>query len=529
MEIKKCLICGKEFETNNKKQCYCSRYHDIQCPVCGKMFSCRSITIYNSRQNNIRITCSRNCAKRPTGSLLNKQPTKINFKNCEVCGKEFITNHSKKKKYCSTTHKIKCDICGNITTEISKNISKNFICKVCNNKINFLKKDLYSNNEISLCGFNYRNLPTEKELEYYNSLTSKEKAEYTSMKHYGTKHPSQSLEIKEKIVSTTIEHYGNIGFASKEIIEKYHKTCLDKYGTEWASQSEEIKNKTKQTNLERYGTENIYSSEYGKEKIKQTNLEKYGVEYSFQADEVKEKIKETNLERYGVKNPTQSPIIQEKIKQTNLEKYNVENVFQNEEIKEKIKSKQNLLYGGIGLQSDVISKKIEQTNLLKYGTTHSMKATIDTLPINSNVEILPINKCYNTKKENKTFNTSKIEKELEVKLKELFPDLETQYKSEVYHFACDYYVPSLDLYIEYNGTWTHGGHFFDKNNQDDLNKLEKWKNKNTKYYQRAIDTWTQRDILKLNTALENNLNYVAWFNKEQAYDWINAYKKSRTN
>lgn len=529
MEIKKCLICGKEFETNNKKQRYCSRYHDIQCPVCGKIFSCRSIVILQHREDNIRITCSRNCAKRPIGSLLNKQPTRINFKNCEICGTEFITNHSKKKKYCSITHNIKCDICGNTTIEISKNISKNFICKMCHNKVNFLKKDLRSNNEISLCGFNYRNLPTEEELEYYNSLTSKEKAEYTSMKHYGTKHPSQSQEIKEKIWNTTIEHYNGIGFASKEITEKYHKTCLDKYGTEWASQSEDVQNKIKQTNLERYGTENVYASEYGKQKIKETNLERYGEEYSFQADDVKEKIKQTNLERYGVENPTQSPIIQEKIKNTDLERYNVENVFQNEEIKEKIKLKQNLLYGGIGLQSNIISQKIEQTNLLKYGTTHPMKATPDTLPINSNVETLPINKCYNTKKENKTFNTSKTEKELELILKEMFHNLRTQYKSEVYPFACDYYISELDLYIEYNGTWTHGGHFFNENNQEDLDKLEKWKNKNTEYYRCAIETWTQRDILKLNTALENNLNYIAWFNKEQAYDWIEKYKKSRTN
>lgn len=27
-------------------------------------------------------------------------------------------------------------------------------------------------------------------------------------------------------------------------------------------------------------------------------------------------------------------------------------------------------------------------------------------------------------------------------------------------------------------------------------------------------------------ALENNLNYVVWFNKEQAYDWIEKYKET---
>ena len=475
METKKCLICNKEFETNNNKKRYCSRYHDIQCPVCGKIFSCRSVVILRHRENNINTTCSRRCVKRPIGSLINKQPTKIVFKNCEICGKEFLANHHKNKRFCSPTYIVHCFICGETKVKASKGMPRHYVCKKCIRQLNFLEKDLQSNNEISLCGFNYRNLPTEEELAYYNSLTTKEKAEYTSMKHYGTKHPSQSQEVKEKGWNTTIEHYGGIGFASKEITEKYHQTCLDKYGTEWASQSEEVKDKIKQVNLERYGAENVYASEYGKQKIKETNLERYGVEYSFQADEVKEKIKQTNLERYGVENPTQSLVIQEKTKNTNLE---------------------------------------------KYGTENPMSATRNTLTKNSNIDVLPVEKCYNTRKENGSLGTSKTEKRLEVKLRELFPDLKTQYRSEDYPFACDFYIPSLDLYIEYNGIWTHGKHFFDENNEDDLKTLELWKSKNTEYYNNAIMVWTIKDVQKLKTAIENNLNYIAWFNEEQAYDWI---------
>ena len=131
-----------------------------------------------------------------------------------------------------------------------------------------------------------------------------------------------------------------------------------------------------------------------------------------------------------------------------------------------------------------------------------------------------LEKVLSTKKRNNTFNTSKPEKNLETKLRKLFPDLKTQYKSDVYPFACDLYIPSLDLYIEYNGTWTHGGHFFDKNNPEDLKVLELWKSKNTKYYNNAVYNWSVRDILKLETAIKNNLNYIAWFNEEQANDWI---------
>lgn len=401
---------------------------------------------------------------------------------------------------------------------------RHYVCKKCVRQLHFLEKDLQSNNEVSLCGFHYKDLPTEEELAYYNSLTTKEKSEYTSLKHYGTKYPSQSQEIKERGWNTTIERYGGIGFASKEITEKYHKTCLDKYGTEWASQSEGVKDKIKQVNLEKYGAENIYASEYGKQRIKETNLKKYGVEYSWQADEVKEKIKQTNIERYGSEYATRSPIVQERIKKTNLEKYGVENVRQNEDIKKKIKQTQELLYGGVGFQSDTTLEKIQQTSLERYGNIIPMRATQDSLPEDSDVDILPVDKLFNTKKKNHTFNTSKIEKELAVKLKEIYPDLKTQYKSDVYPFACDFYIPSLDLYIEYNGTWTHGGHFFDKNNKDDIRTVEFWRSKNTRYYDNAITTWTIKDILKLETAIKNNLNYIVWFNEEQANDWIHKIR-----
>ena len=475
METKKCLICDKEFETDNNKKCYCSMHHDIQCPVCGKTFSCRSVVIYRHRQNNINTTCSRRCAKRTAGSLIDVQPVQIVFKNCEVCGKEFLANHYKNKRFCSPTHLVHCFICGETKAKSSKRMPRHYVCKKCVRQLYFLEKDLQSNNEISLCGFNYKNLPTEEELEYYNSLTTKEKSEYTSLKHFGTRHPSQSQEIKEKGWKMTIERYGGIGFASKEIVERYHQTCLDKYGTKWASQSEEVKDKIKRVNLEKYGAENIYASEYGKQRIKETNLERYGVEYSFQADEVKEKIKQTNIDRYGAEYATQSPIVQERTMRTNLK---------------------------------------------KYGATNPMKATLDTLPEGSNIGTLPVDKILDTKKKNKTFSTSKAEKELGAKLRELFPDLKTQYKSDVYPFACDYYIPSLDLYIEYNGTWTHGGHFFDRNNQNDLKVLGTWKSKGTRYYNNAITCWTIKDILKLETAIKNNLNYIAWFNEEQAGDWI---------
>ena len=289
-------------------------------------------------------------------------------------------------------------------------------------------------------------------------------------------------EVCQKPTSFRNLHIGYSRFCSKKCIQN----------------SEETKSKIQQTCLDRYDSKNVYASEYGKQKCKETWLENLGVENPFQSEEVKDKIKQTNLKRYGVEYNSQSKEVKKKIKDTKEERYGNSN------------------YNNV--------EKARKTNITRYGVDCILKRE-DVVKLKNSEENK--RKQYNTKKKNNTFNTSKIEKELELRLKEIFPDLKTQYKSEIYPFHCDYYIPELDLYIEYNGTWTHGFHFFDKNNQEDLNKLEEWKSKNTKYYNSAIKTWTQRDILKLETAIKNHLNYVVWFNQEQAYEWVKLYNINR--
>jgi hypothetical protein len=87
---------------------------------------------------------------------------------------------------------------------------------------------------------------------------------------------------------------------------------------------------------------------------------------------------------------------------------------------------------------------------------------------------------------------------------------------------CDFYIKHLDIFIECNFHWTHGGHWFDANSEYDINKLNIWKNKNTKFYNTAIDVWTRRDIMKYNMAKTNNLNYVVFWNLTEFNNWING-------
>ena len=123
-----------------------------------------------------------------------------------------------------------------------------------------------------------------------------------------------------------------------------------------------------------------------------------------------------------------------------------------------------------------------------------------------------------TKLKNNSFNTSSPEDKYYNYLCEKYgtEDVVRQY----YPFACDFYIKSLDLFIALNLTWTHGGKLFDSNNSSDLEKLAVWKEKakTSKYYQQAIYTWTDLDIRKMNTALENKLNYRVYYSEEEMYE-----------
>lgn len=249
------------------------------------------------------------------------------------------------------------------------------------------------------------------------------------------------------------------------------------------------KTRREQTCIQRFGVQNVFI--YKKDQIKNTMICRYGG-YTMQSEELKEKVKQTNLEKYGCENVFAAESIKNKIKSNNIIKYGVEYFAQTSIGRENlsIMAKQTL-------------QKRKNTCLKKYGVEYIL----------NNQEIA--NKRLYTLKRNHTFNTSKIEQQFKEYLEQNYPnDFEYQYKSELYPYNCDFYIKSLDLYIEIQGNWTHGGHPFNENNQDDINRLNEMKQKNSKYYQNAIETWTIRDINKRNIAKQNNLNYLEIFTKD---------------
>lgn len=120
-------------------------------------------------------------------------------------------------------------------------------------------------------------------------------------------------------------------------------------------------------------------------------------------------------------------------------------------------------------------------------------------------------KRFATKRANGTLNSSKAEEIFYATLCDKYGSLNVlrQYKDERYPFACDFYIPSEDLFIELNLHWTHGGRPYDSSSNECQEKLETWKEKakTSSYYRLAVYVWTKLDVRKQTAAHDNNLNY----------------------
>ena len=172
--------------------------------------------------------------------------------------------------------------------------------------------------------------------------------------------------------------------------------------------------------------------------------------------------------------------------------------------------------------NEIISKA-RQTCLEKYGVDNFTKTDSYRRIIASEDNLVQrARKTYQTKKLKQSFSTSAPEERYYVWLCEKYgkDDVIRQYRDDDrYPFNCDFYIKSLDLFIELNFTWSHGGHIFDVNNIEDIKKLNKWKEKaeTSDYYKNAIDIWTNKDPLKINTAKANKLNYLVYYSEGELY------------
>ena len=272
--------------------------------------------------------------------------------------------------------------------------------------------------------------------------------------------------------------------------------------------------------MERYGAKTWAESEEGRQKLHDivisdevsskmiaTCQERYGANIWSQSDEGKQKLHEL----------MSSDVIKSKVRKGYINTYGVDHYMKTADGREKARA---------NINSEERREKIRNVMYEKYGAYSFFESDDFKEKFDQYLDL-----AWKTKRKNGTFSSSKPEQTMLLLLQDAFGEdnVLTQYTSGVYPFHCDFYIKSIDLYIELNAHWSHGGHWYDAKNQKDIEQLNEWKQraklKGSHYYYAAIDTWTKRDVLKLQTAIDNNLNYlVFWRNDLQdVRDWLKSH------
>lgn len=243
--------------------------------------------------------------------------------------------------------------------------------------------------------------------------------------------------------------------------------------------------------------------------------------------ETRQKLDNTNLERYGATNPYGSIEIREKIKKHNLEKLGVENPFQQPNVQKKAIHNSH---------TEDAEHKRQITCLNKYGNKyHIASKEVRQKAINTYQEKYGVSNAYSIPKIHEKAlnhslashqdngNHSSWETLLENALITKSIVYKKQYKDSRYPYYCDFYLVDSDTFIEINGFWMHGKHYFDINNTEDINKLKIWKSKSdNRMYQTAINVWTKSDIEKRNIALQQNLTYIVLWTINDIHEFIKS-------
>jgi hypothetical protein len=352
--------------------------------------------------------------------------------------------------------------------------------------------------------------------------------------------------------------------------ENREESNLSNYGVKCLNQLPgEAKRRAKvaRKNLqEKHGVDNVSQLSWVKEKnskaqkslrVKQQKIEtsrrNWGCDYPNQSPIIKEKHIQTNRRVRGVDNPFQDKKLMEEVYKRNIETfgYKHKNCTKDgrKHLSEVNSSKDVLLKSQktcvtnwntpFPMRDERVLKKRQKTNLKKYGAKEIMsipkfrkkaeetcKQVYGTKYPTQTDEIKE--KVFLSKKENESFNSSQAEEDIFLLLQRVFKKVIRQYKDARYPFACDFYIPSIDLFIEYQGYKTHNRQPFDPKKKEHKNILIKWQRKawSSKFANTFVKVWTQTDPLKRKTAKKNGLNWVEFFSFLDFRKWLADYYKN---
>ena len=290
-------------------------------------------------------------------------------------------------------------------------------------------------------------------------------------------------------------------YTQYELLDEYKAACK---ANRYLATETSVKKK--------YGVRSVLLLPSMQEKMKDAVLAKHGVDNVFKLRSVQDRIRKHFTDTYGedVVNPSQIPGVQAKVEATTMKHFGVRRSTQSKEVQLRQRKTVNEHFGvDYPMQSVEVQNVLKENNLRKWGVEYTLQ--------HPSVR----RKGRQTMHDNNSFGKSKQEDIVYSWLVAYFgeDDVERQYNDcDMYPFACDFYIKSRNLYIEFNGTWTHGHHWYDADSEYDKNIINCWKEKNTRHYDTSIINWTVSDVNKRNFARKNNLNYVVFWHINNLFD-----------
>lgn len=226
----------------------------------------------------------------------------------------------------------------------------------------------------------------------------------------------------------------------------------------------------------------------------------------------------------------------------------------------KMEESQIDLYGGVGLAGKSTREHAQQTNLRRHGGRNVMddQDVRDRLAVTNTEKYGGLSPFSSVDVKAKVFRirhsdvadeldrmkaAGKVRQDVvvdsvqELRMLKLLchqfsvDDVYTQYgptqADDRYPFHCDFYIKSIDLFIELNAYYSHGKHWFDPKSSDDQALADKWRSTGSRLNLEAADVWTMRDPKKRQAAKANRLRYLVFWDNDNALsdvvEWLTRY------
>lgn len=182
----------------------------------------------------------------------------------------------------------------------------------------------------------------------------------------------------------------------------------------------------------------------------------------------------------------------------------------------KLVKTQKTLYGGVGVASKVAYDKM----LLTKSKELSQRIADYKSGNNKDASIFD----------------SRMEKIIFHKLINKFGDGDVFYqygvcpKDERYPYPCDFYIKSLDLFIELHFHYSHGDYWYDESNSEDVARVEYLLKSQSEKVNKSVKIWQEIDIEKRECARKNQLNYLVFWDGHYEHDgFTNGFNKYKPN